>query len=57
MLICTYLTWAVQACDDAHERLRGQSFQDGLIDLVFASDYPDGPLPNGPPRYVTKSYL
>ena len=38
----------VQACEEAHDRLRHQGLQDGVMDIVFAWDVPDNPLPPGP---------
>lgn len=43
-------TYAIlrQACQEAHDRLRHQGLQDGVMDIVFAWDVPEMPLPPGP---------
>lgn len=37
-----------QSCEDAFNRLRHQGLQDGVMDITFALDVPDIPLPPGP---------
>ncbi|KAH8110594.1 hypothetical protein DFH11DRAFT_1619149 [Phellopilus nigrolimitatus] len=37
-----------RGCDEAYDRLRHQSLQDGIMDVIFSSDIPDVPLPPGP---------
>ncbi|KAF8504288.1 hypothetical protein BU17DRAFT_58208 [Hysterangium stoloniferum] len=38
----------IRACEEAHDRLRHQGLQDGVMDIIFAWDVPDTPLPPGP---------
>ncbi|GJJ13433.1 hypothetical protein Clacol_007687 [Clathrus columnatus] len=38
----------IRACEEAHDRLRHQGLQDGVMEIVFAWDVPDMPLPPGP---------
>ncbi|KAG8910280.1 hypothetical protein FRC01_006415 [Tulasnella sp. 417] len=38
-----------RACVHAHDRLRDQTLQDGLMDLEFEWDVPEEPLPPAPP--------
>lgn len=41
-----------RACEDAHDKLHHQNIQDGQMDISFAWDIPDQPLPPGPvPRF------
>lgn len=35
-------------CILAHDRMRDQHMQDGILDLQFEWDVPDQPLPDGP---------
>ncbi|KZW00500.1 hypothetical protein EXIGLDRAFT_830659 [Exidia glandulosa HHB12029] len=37
-----------RACEAAHDKLRHQPLQDGEMDIAFAWDIPDHPLPPGP---------
>ncbi|KDQ15621.1 hypothetical protein BOTBODRAFT_31511 [Botryobasidium botryosum FD-172 SS1] len=37
-----------RATEEAHDRLRHQGLQDGVMDIIFAWDVPDEPLPPGP---------
>ncbi|KAI5120789.1 hypothetical protein M0805_002416 [Coniferiporia weirii] len=37
-----------RGCDEAYDRLRHQNLQDGIMELTFATDIPDVPLPPGP---------
>ena len=36
----------IKACDEAYDRLRHQGLQDGVMDIVFAWDTNEGPIPN-----------
>jgi hypothetical protein len=42
----SHLPYAFKACEEAHDQLRHQSLQDGVMDIAFAWDIPDTPLPN-----------
>ncbi|KIK70477.1 hypothetical protein GYMLUDRAFT_275543 [Collybiopsis luxurians FD-317 M1] len=42
-----------RACDEAHDRLRHQGLQDGVMDIVFAWDTSDSGSQGGPPKLQT----
>ncbi|ELU39387.1 RNA recognition motif domain-containing protein [Rhizoctonia solani AG-1 IA] len=41
-------THILQAMETAHDHLQGQPLQDGIMDIEFAWDVPETPLPPGP---------
>ncbi len=54
MFRATSMTHVRQASEEAHDRLRHQGLQDGVMEIVYAASGGDDPR-GGSPRYVSST--